>query len=71
MKDVRCPDCGKVTVKPDVFSGGRPISAVCHGCGERLYFDEPQVFTNCNVCGIKLRTEAEDQIGMCDRCAGE
>lgn len=29
------------------------------------------VFTNCNVCGIKLRTEEEDRIGMCERCAAE
>lgn len=30
-----------------------------------------RVFTNCNVCGNRLRTEAEDQMGMCDQCAGE
>jgi len=27
------------------------------------------IFTNCNVCGIKLRTDDEDQMGMCVRCA--
>lgn len=32
--------------------------------GERM-----PVFTNCNVCGIKLRTDDEEEIGMCDRCA--
>lgn len=33
---------------------------------------EPKsVFTNCNVCGIKLRTPEEDQVGMCERCAAE
>lgn len=29
------------------------------------------VFTNCNVCGIKLRTDDENQMGMCERCAAE
>ena len=27
------------------------------------------VFTHCNVCGILLRTEEEDKLGMCNRCA--
>ncbi len=31
----------------------------------------PPVFTNCNVCGIKLRTPEDDGMGMCDRCARE
>jgi hypothetical protein len=30
-----------------------------------------RVFTNCNVCGIPLRTADEDQMGMCERCAAE
>lgn len=29
------------------------------------------VFSNRNVCGIKLRTFAEDSMGMCERCASE
>ena len=29
------------------------------------------VFTNCNACGIRLRTEDEDKMGMCERCAQE
>jgi hypothetical protein len=29
------------------------------------------IFTNCNVCGIRLRTEDEDGMGMCEGCAGE
>jgi hypothetical protein len=29
------------------------------------------VFTNCNVCGIRLRTEDEEKMGMCARCAAE
>jgi hypothetical protein len=32
---------------------------------------DKRVFTNCNVCGIKLRTADEDKMGMCVRCAGE
>ncbi len=41
------------------------------------YFDsydapeQPCVFSNCNVCGIKLRTSDEDKMGMCERCAAE
>jgi hypothetical protein len=31
----------------------------------------PKVFTNCNVCGIRLRTVEEDRMGMCERCAAE
>jgi hypothetical protein len=30
-----------------------------------------RVFTNCNVCGITLRTRDEDEVGMCERCAAE
>ncbi len=29
------------------------------------------VFTHCNVCGIALRTEDEEKMGMCERCATE
>jgi len=32
---------------------------------------ERRVFTNCNVCGIKLRTDDEEKMGMCERCAAE
>lgn len=35
---VRCPDCGLVEVKPDVFDGGKPASGKCGVCGDRLYF---------------------------------
>jgi hypothetical protein len=28
------------------------------------------IFTNCNVCGVTLRTDSEDRMGMCERCAG-
>lgn len=27
------------------------------------------IFSNCNVCGIKLRYFHEDELGMCDNCA--
>lgn len=71
-KPVRCPDCGLVTIHPDAFDADKPISGICPDCGDRLFFDDNEpVFTNCNVCGIKLRTEAEDQMGMCERCADE
>ena len=46
--------------------------------GERISDDlldfrmkNEKVFTNCNVCGIKLRTDDENQMGMCERCADE
>lgn len=38
---ITCPDCGEVVVIGDVFEGGKPISGMCPGCGERLYFAEP------------------------------
>ena len=31
--------------------------------------DYEPVFTNCNGCGIRLRTRDEDEMGMCERCA--
>ena len=53
----------------------------CPECGAENYPDGDDdyhragpyrpVFTNCNVCGVKLRTVAEDQVGMCERCADE
>ena len=51
---------------------------VCYHC-QHEYLDEnvpeafqmQHVFTDCNVCGIKLRTESEHRMGMCDRCAAE
>jgi hypothetical protein len=33
--------------------------------------DYGPVFTNCNVCGIQLRTRDEDEMGMCERCSAE
>lgn len=35
---IGCPDCGIVEVTPDVFDHGKPISAECGICKERLYF---------------------------------
>lgn len=37
--------------------------------GER--WKENRVFTNCNVCGIVLRTEEEERMGMCEKCSKE
>ncbi len=34
-------------------------------------YGERRVPDTCNVCGIKLRTEDEERMGMCDRCARE
>ena len=33
--------------------------------------DDGPVFTNCNVCGIRLRTRDEDEMGMCEACADD
>lgn len=30
---------------------------------------EPRVFENCNVCGRKIRTPDEEEMGMCEDCA--
>ena len=35
---VRCPDCGPVTLRPDIWDGDGPTSAKCPGCNDRLYF---------------------------------
>jgi transposase-like protein len=35
---VICRDCGLVSVVPDVFQSGMPVSGECPGCGERLFF---------------------------------
>jgi hypothetical protein len=32
---------------------------------------EQAVFANCQVCGVKLHTEDEEKMGMCERCAAE
>lgn len=29
------------------------------------------VFTHCNVCGVKLRSRDEDEVGMCEKCSAE
>lgn len=70
-RGVHCPDCGYVQVDVDAFDGGRPVSGLCPQCGDRLYFDEPKVFDNCNVCGRKLHTDEEDAVGMCAMCHDE
>lgn len=47
--------CCRFCVDGKVWRGGKSIS----------------VFTHCNVCGCPLRTEDEDKMGMCERCAQE
>ena len=29
---------------------------------------DAMIFTNCNVCGIRLRTENEERMGACEKC---
>lgn len=29
------------------------------------------VFSDCNVCGVRLRTRDEEEMGMCERCSEE
>lgn len=55
----KCPCCG-ASNWPDEEGDESPIQSMA-----------PRVFSNCNVCGIRLRTEDEDQMGMCERCANE
>lgn len=33
-----CPDCGPVSVNPDIFDNGIPIGGVCPYCKDRLHF---------------------------------
>lgn len=30
-----------------------------------------RVFTNCNDCGLPLRTDEEYAMGLCDKCAND
>ncbi len=50
---------------------GRFCSGTCRRKFEEFYEQPKRVFTNCNVCGDKLRTADEDKMGMCERCANE
>lgn len=63
---MKCSECGR-DFEPDCAQ-----EEVCKPC---QYEDVPEahmaVFTHCNVCGIRLRTADEDQMGMCERCANE
>ena len=38
---------------------------------EKSHAKESAVFTHCNVCGVVLRTEDEERMGMCEKCAAE
>lgn len=43
LADVECPDCGPVSVTPDVYNAGIPIGGECPYCQDRLYFyQQPQ-----------------------------
>jgi hypothetical protein len=57
-----CYDCG--------WYEGYEVDQVIDSDREQFAKEQPAkaVFTNCNVCGIKLRTTDEDKIGMCERC---
>jgi len=64
---IECEECGtKYTPISDSYR--------CPCCGESNYPDvqlECRATNYCNVCGIKLRTRDEGQMGMCERCASE
>ena len=65
---MKCTECGS-HFEPDC-----PEEEICGPCQVE---DLPEahmmryVFTNCNVCGIILRTEDEHRMGMCERCCLE
>ena len=59
-----CPHCNGIN--PFGVTDSPP--ADCVQCGQSL---RTQVFMNCNVCGIKISTLEEDEMGMCLRCAAE
>lgn len=40
LAETVCPDCGPVSVGPDIFDKDVPISGICPKCGDRLYFAE-------------------------------
>lgn len=48
---------------------------LCGKCADELLASEEpvkeKVFTRCNVCGIMLRDGDPEEMGMCDKCAGE
>lgn len=64
-----CEHCGGTGLHATSagFSGLK--CGFCRGTGEVDDDGEPPVFTNCNVCGRKLHTAAEDEMGMCEMCA--
>ena len=38
LAETVCPDCGPVSVNPDVFNNGIPVSGICPYCKDRLHF---------------------------------
>ncbi len=61
---MNCPRCGEVCYRNNQDVGNGRIEPVEED-------DRKSVFTNCNVCGIKLRHPEEYAMGMCIRCAAE
>jgi DNA-directed RNA polymerase subunit RPC12/RpoP len=63
---IECDECGqRFEPMTDAYK--------CPACGTENYPDEDGefIFTNCNVCGVRLRWQFEDRMGMCARCANE
>lgn len=71
---ITCDECG---------TQFRPMTNAnrCPECSTENYPEEDSeshaeppvggVFSNCNVCGIPLRTFDEEAMGMCEQCAAE
>lgn len=38
LAETVCPDCGPVSINPDVFNNGIPVSGICPYCKDRLHF---------------------------------
>jgi hypothetical protein len=60
-----CTECGRE------FAPACADEEICPSCQCEDLPEAHMVFTNCNVCGIRLRTQDEDVMGMCEGCAGE
>lgn len=59
-----CDNCGKSFAS---YAKGKEHERTCP---DQMTTREV-VFTNCNVCGRKLHNDAEEEIGMCEKCADE
>lgn len=65
-----CPICGEKIKKGEQHGTGGECPTSPWQSGND---DSPEafVFTNCNVCGVPIKTSEEDKMGMCERCAAE